>query len=143
MANDMNMVMLIGRVTRDAELKHIQSGTALCTFSIAVGKQFIRNNQREEEVSYVDCTIWDKLAEALHPHLVKGKQVSIGGSIKQIRWEQDGQNKSKTGVVVDKIQLLGDSKQMDQRSTGYPKKPGQTILIPPPGPEIFDDDIPF
>ena len=143
MANDMNMVILIGRVTRDAELKYIQTGTALCTFSLAVGKQIIRNNQREDEVSYIDCTVWDKLAVALHPHLVKGKQISIAGSIKQIRWEQDGQNKSKIGVIVEKIQLLSDSRQQDQGSQGYPRTTSQGMPNAPPVLESFDDDIPF
>jgi single-strand DNA-binding protein len=143
MANDMNSVMLIGRITRDAELKYTHTGTALCMFSIAVGKQIVRNNQREDEVSYIDCTVWDKLATALHPHLVKGKQISVGGSIKQQRWEQDGQNRSKIGVIVEKIQLLGDTRQTDHRMQASGIQSNHMQQAYPPGPESFDDDIPF
>ena len=128
----LNCVVLIGRLTRDMELKQISSGTSVGKFSIAVNKKYKKENQTIEEVSFFDCTCWGKIAEALAQYMLKGKLVAVEGELKQNRWEQDGQQRSKVEINVNNIQLLS----FDPQSTTSPPPAQQDH----PG---FDDDIPF
>ena len=97
--SDINKVLLTGRLTRDSELRYINTGTAVCTFSIAVNEW----NGEKEVANFFDCTLWAKRAEALHEYLVKGRQVMLEGSLKQQRWEKDGQQRSKLEITVVNI----------------------------------------
>lgn len=161
MANDTNIVVLVGRLTRESELRFTNSGTAIGRFSLAVNRMKRSGEQREEEVSFFDITVWGKQAEVLNPYLTKGRQVCVQGELRQNRWEQDGQSRSRIEVVANNIQLLGGpsggtaSGQSDRqspqdqggRSSGgfEPKGSGRMPSAPSgfPGPEQFDDDIPF
>lgn len=107
MANDINSVVLIGRLTRDSELKFLANGTAVGRFSLAVNRIKGSGDQREEEVSFFEVTLWGKTAETLNPYLTKGRQVCITGELRQSRWEQDGQSRSKIEIVANSVQLLG------------------------------------
>jgi single-strand DNA-binding protein len=156
---DINRVFLVGRLTRDAELRFTSGGMPVAKFSIAVNRSKKNGDQWEEEVSYFDIVLWGKVAEALSKYLAKGKQVAIDGELRQNRWEQDGQPRSKVEIHATNIQLLGGSgaggsggqstsnggnysKQEQEKPRpgeksvpfeGYEKDPGQ-----------FDDDgIPF
>lgn len=104
---DINCVVLVGRLTRDAELKYTNSGYPVCTFSIAVNRRRKNGDTWEDEVSFFDIVLWGKQGESLNQYLVKGKQVSVSGELRQNRWEQDGQARSKVEVVAGNIQLLG------------------------------------
>ncbi|MDR0447901.1 MAG: single-stranded DNA-binding protein [Treponema sp.] len=104
---DINQVVLIGRLTRDAELKYTAAGQAVCKFSIAVNRRRKTGDQWVDEPSFFDIVLWGKQGETLHQYLVKGKQVGIDGELRQDRWEQDGQNRSKVEIVANNIQLLG------------------------------------
>ena len=155
--NDMNIVTIVGRLTRDAELKSVGSGTALSTFSIAVNRHY----RDQEEASFFDVRFWGDYATKLSPYLEKGKQVIVTGEIIQQRWEKDGSSRSKIIISARIIQLIGS----DGKSTYSPEgsKPSQNqspvksgVTQPTanekpsqqafPGPEMFDDDsdsIPF
>ena len=111
---DLNHVVLIGRLTRDAELKSIASGQAVCKFSIAVNRRRKNGDQWEDEASFFDITLWGKQGEALNQYLLKGKQVGVDGELRQDRWQQDGQSRSKIEIVANNIQLLGDSHKSNQ-----------------------------
>ena len=107
---DINRVFLVGRLTRDAELRYTTSGgTPVAKFSIAVNRSKKSGDQWEEEVNYFEIVLWGKTAEALSKYLVKGKQIAIDGELRQSRWEQDGQNRSKIEIHASNIQLLGSS----------------------------------
>ena len=151
--NDVNSVTLIGRLTRDCELKYTASGTAVCKFSIAVNRSVKRGEQWEDEPSFFDIVLWGKQGEALDRYLIKGKQVGILGELRQDRWQQDGQNRSKVEVVVVNIQLLGGGKnESDQQPSGAGKgnstqntqssKPAQNNRWSDSS-DGFVDDIPF
>lgn len=170
MANDMNMVALIGRLTRDAEMKYTQGGMAIANFSLAVNRRKKNGDNWEDEANFFDCTLFGKSAESIEGWLKKGKQVAITGELKQDRWEQDGQSRSKVGIVANSVQLLaspGDNKQEAQapaRAQASPQRgpspQRQTYSNPTPprpqqgqrapqyspydqgqlGPEQFDDD---
>jgi len=105
--SDLNRVDLIGRLTRDAELKTTANGFAVCNFSIAVNRKKKNGDQWEDEANFFDVTSFSKQAEYLHQYLIKGKQVGIDGELKQDRWQQDGQNRSRVIIIANNIQLLG------------------------------------
>lgn len=104
---DLNRVVLIGRLTRDAETKFTQNGQAVCKFSLAVNRKRKVGDQWEDEASFFDAVLWGRQAETLNQYLTKGKQIAIEGELRQDRWEQDGQKRSKVEIVVNNIQLLG------------------------------------
>ena len=104
---DINRVVLVGRLTRDAELKYTATGQAVCKFSVAVNRRRKNGDQWEEEASYFDVVVWGRSGESLNQYLLKGKAVGIDGELRQDRWQQDGQNRSKVEIVASNIQLLG------------------------------------
>ena len=105
---DLNHVVLIGRLTRDAELKAIASGQSVCNFSIAVNRSRKNGDQWEDEPNFFDIVVWGRQGESLHQYLVKGKMVGVDGELRQDRWQQqDGQNRSKVVIVANYLQLLG------------------------------------
>ena len=109
MAADINHVVLVGRLTRDAELKSIASGQAVCKFSIAVNRRKKNGEQWEDEANFFDVVLWGRQGETLHQYLLKGKQIGVDGELKQDRWQQDGQNRSKVEIVANNVQLLSGS----------------------------------
>jgi len=157
MAGDINQVILVGRITRDAELRYTASGSALCNFSIAVNRRVKKAEQWTDEASFFDLTLWDKQAENLSKYLVKGTQVAIQGELRQDRWEKDGQKFSKVQVFVSNLQLLGSGRggsgEGGPRSEGGYSAPArspepQRAAPQRPAAEDFDphayeDDIPF
>lgn len=170
MAADINVVVLVGRLTRDCELRSTPQGTSVCRFSVAVNRRKRTGDKWEDEVSYFDAVLWGKSAETLSSYLVKGRQVSIQGELRQSRWEQDGQTHSKVEVVANNVQLLGSGNQQgvsasgDNAQGGYQgnyqnsyqgggyqqnrqaqRAPQQAAPVADiGGPESFDDaDIPF
>ncbi|MDR0639207.1 MAG: single-stranded DNA-binding protein [Spirochaetaceae bacterium] len=157
---DLNRVVLIGRLTRDAETKFVQNGQAVCKFSLAVNRKRKVGDQWEDEVSFFDAVLWGRQAETLSQYLIKGKQIALDGELKQDRWEQDGQKRSKVEIVVNNIQLLGSSQGMGGQGGGsYPQRTensqsggnwggGSRPQQPPASSneglsDHFSDDIPF
>jgi single-strand DNA-binding protein len=106
---DLNHAVLIGRLTRDAELKYTANGQAVCKFSIAVNRRRKNGDQWEDEANFFDIVLWGRQGESLNQYLTKGKMVGIDGELRQDRWQQDGQNRSKVEIVANYLQLLGGS----------------------------------
>lgn len=134
---DTNTVVLVGRLGRDAELKYVGE-TALVQFSIAVNTS--RKNasgQYEDEANWIDVKVWGKGAEAVHKYLEKGKQVCVSGSLRQERWEKDGQQRSKIVVNTHSVQLLGGRWEGKIDETPTQDDPYAN------GKEPFEDDVPF
>jgi len=119
---DLNNVVLIGRLTRDAILKYTGGGTAVSNFSIAVNKSRKQGSDWVNETSYFDISLFGKQAESLSPYLKKGKMIAVNGELKQDRWEQEGQNRSKILVVAHNIQLIsnGENRKPDYEEQGQP-----------------------
>ncbi len=127
---DLNDVILIGRITKDVgsderSFSFVGNGTAKAVVSLAVNRSVKKGDNWEDEVSFIDCTIWGRTAENLKDKLTKGKQVCIHGYIKQDRWEKDGQKQSRLNIVAESVQLLGGgNKQNDsQNDSGYSDNP--------------------
>ncbi|MDR0718665.1 MAG: single-stranded DNA-binding protein [Treponema sp.] len=155
---DINHVVLVGRLTRDPELKYTQNGQAVCKFSIAVNRARKQGDQWIEEANFFDIVLWGRQGEALteKKFLVKGKLVGIDGELRQDRWQQDGQNRSKVEVVASNVQLLGgtpgggvqssgnDSEDSGGRSSySAPERGKSGGEGTPPADDGFADDIPF
>lgn len=142
MANDINHVTIVGRLTRDAEISYLPSGAAVAKISIAVNRSRKNGDQWVEEVSYFDSAIFGKTAENLKPYLSKGKQIGLEGHLKQDRWEKDGQKFSRVSIIADNIQLLGG--KSDGGSSGYSGTPSATTgEQSSQGGEGYPEDIPF
>jgi len=150
---DLNHVVLIGRLTRDAELKYTAGGQAVCKFSIAVNRRKKSGDQWEDEANFFDIVLWGKQGESLQSYLVKGKMIGVDGELRQDRWQQDGQNRSKIEIIANYVQLLGggggssgsgdrQSYNNNSSSSGNysaPESQGYTS----PKDDGFTDDIPF
>lgn len=110
---DTNVVTIVGRLTRDAEMKYGNSGTAVCSFSIANNRRKKVGDNYEDEVSFFDCVIFGNTAENLGQYLLKGKQVLVNGSLVQDRWndKETGNSRSKVQVVGRNIQLFGGKQE--------------------------------
>jgi single-strand DNA-binding protein len=137
---DVNCVTIIGRLTRDAELKYTAGGQAVCKFSIAVNRRKKSGDQWVDEASFFDVTAWGKTGEALNQYLVKGKQIAVEGELRQDRWEQDGKNRSKVEIMANNVQLLGGGQDRPQSSAPQPSQPAPASSNSEDG---FDDDLPF
>ena len=103
----MNKVILIGRLTRDPELRYTSSNVATCTFSIAVDRTFTNQNG-EREADFINIVVWRKQAENCKNYLTKGSQVAVEGRIQTRNYDdKDGKKVYVTEVVADNVQFLG------------------------------------
>ena len=124
-----NITIIEGNATRDAELRTTQSGKKVLTFGIA-------NNQRfgdTEKTNFVDCSLWGDRAEKLAPYIKKGTGLFLQGSLDYREWERDGQKRSKLELHVDKLSFKGGRKDDEAEDKPAPEVAG----------DLYDDDIPF
>lgn len=118
-AEDLNSVSLVGRLTRDPEVKYTTSGAAKMSLSIAVNRSVKDNGQWKQEASFFDVVFWGKQAEALNQYLFKGKQIGVTGKLEQQRWTTQEGNKSRIIINADSIQLLGGGQE---NGGGHPQQ---------------------
>lgn len=143
MAGDLNVVALVGRLTRDSESRFSGSGTQILSFSVAVGRRVKKGEQWTDETSFFDMAVFGKTAENMAKYLVKGQQVAIQGSLEQQRWEKDGAKMSKVSVHVDSIQLIG-GKRDSSASGPQERNTDSSQHEVSSDPHAYDDDpIPF
>lgn len=115
----MNKVILIGRLTRDPELRYTGSNTPVATFSLAVNRSFTNQNG-EREADFINCVVWRKLAETVKNYLSQGSQVAVEGRIQTRNYDdQNGQRRYVTEVVVENIDFVGTRRDNSQ-STQQP-----------------------
>lgn len=116
MPNDLNRVVLIGRLTRDPEIRYTPSGTAVASFSLANSKTFTQTGKKKEQVSYFDCIAWSKLGEIITEYCKKGQMIAIEGRLQQSRWDdQDGKKRSKVEIVLENFQFCGGNKTPEEK----------------------------
>ena len=107
MANDTNVVVLIGRLTADPALKYTQGGIAVCSFSLAVNRSTGSGDQKKEHVSFINCVAWQKGGEIVAQYAKKGDRLSVTGHIVFRSWDnKDGNKRYVVEVVVDGFQFL-------------------------------------
>lgn len=103
----LNKVFLIGRLTRDPELRYTTSGTAVATFGFAVNREYLSKGEKKEETCYLNLVVWGKQAEICAEYLKKGNLIFVEGSLHYRSWEtEDSEKKSVIEVRVERFQFL-------------------------------------
>lgn len=141
----MNRTVLVGRLTKNVELKYTQNGKAVANFTLAVNRPF-KNAQGETDADFIMCQAWGKQAENLAQYMGKGSQIGVDGRIQTRSYEgQDGKRVYVTEVVADNVQFLESRKsqgqQQAQHQPSYTQAPPQDRQLEPI--DISDDDLPF
>lgn len=133
----MNKVIIVGRLTRDPEVRYTQSGKTVASFSVAVDSGFGENKKAD----FIPVVAWDKLGEIVGNNLGKGRRVLVEGRLQIRDYEKDGQKRRQADVVAQNIEFL-DSKQAGQAPSSTPAKSGYDVSSF--GTEVFpEDEIPF
>ena len=158
----MNKVVLIGRLTRDPELRYTGSNTPVATFSLAVNRNFTNQNG-EREADFINIVVWRKQAENVKNFLTQGSQVAVEGRIQTRSYDdQNGQKRYVTEVVADNVEFLGSKSSSNSNNSGSNKNVEPTPYdfgdMPEPkgtdvdsnpfadfgsSIEISDDELPF
>ena len=143
---DLNKVMIIGRLTRDPEIRTTTGGTNVASFSLATNFGWNdASGNRQDKTEYHNCVAWRKLADIIGQYLKKGSKIYVEGRLETRSWEdQAGTKKYRTEIVVDNMIML-DSKGsggMAQGGGGAPSSPSAPTP-PPADDEIRIEDIPF
>ena len=138
---DLSIAVLVGRLTRDSELKYTSGGSPICSFSVATSSRKKKGDQWIDEASFWDIELWGKQGESLQQYLVKGKQVAVEGSMRQDRWEKDGQPRMKVVISAQTVQLLGGGQDKGQAKE-QPRRQSP-FAEEKPSADGFTDDVPF
>jgi len=116
----LNRVILIGRLTRDPELRYTPTGVAVTTFTLAVDRNYL-NQQGERETDFIRITVWRKLAETCANHLGKGRLVAVEGRLQTRAFEgPDGQRRRVTEVVAEDVRFLDWPREKPGEGLGLP-----------------------
>lgn len=146
----MNKVILMGRLTRDPEMRQTPNGVAVCSFSIAVNRRFAKEGQQNAD--FINCTAWRQQAEFICKYFQKGSMIAVVGNLQSRSWEnQEGKRQYSTDVVVDEVYFTGSKGDSQGSSEGYyapqqPKADNSFSDIDAMGFHTMDgseDDLPF
>ncbi|MCY9153693.1 single-stranded DNA-binding protein [Bacillus haynesii] len=152
----LNRTVLVGRLTRDPELRYTQSGQVVASFTIAVNRTF-KNKNGETEADFINCVAWRNTAENISNHLKKGSMAGVDGRLQTRSYDdQSGRKVFVTELVVETVQFLdpkgsGQADSRQQGSAGRNQSSGQQGNSFPDDPfandgkpiDINDDDLPF
>ena len=126
-----NKAILMGRLTRDPELRHTGSGTPVCSFSIAINS----GSGENQTTDYINCVAWNKTAEFVNKYFSKGRMIIIVGKIQTRSWDgQDGKKNYVTEVIANEVSF-GDSKKETDTASTDPSEAFEDIDTP--------NDMPF
>ena len=139
----LNKVVLMGRFTRDPELRSTPQGISTCAFSLAVDRNFVRPGE-ERKADFINCVAWRQTAEFISKYFKKGSMVALEGSIQTRSWDdQDGKKRYATEVIVSQV-YFAESKRDSQSSMGddsYSSAGDFGSLPDPVSPVGTDDDL--
>ena len=143
----LNKVILMGRLTRDPELKYTPSNVAVCSFSIAVDRRYARPGE-QRQADFINIVAWRNTAEFVSKYFVKGQMINVCGSLQTRTWDDaQGVKRYATEVIADEVNFCGDNRN----GGAAPQDGGQTfsqaVDTNPMGsgfaPVDTDDDLPF
>jgi single-strand DNA-binding protein len=157
MARSFNLVVLMGNLTRDPELRTTPNGTSVCSFSLALNRSYKgADGQWQEATDYVDVVAWGPLGERVSQYLSKGRPCLVNGRLQSRSWEQDGQKRNKVEVIAQDVTFLGGpggaggnvNSASESAAEASPKKSSskknEDVVIEDIGDEPINlDDIPF
>ncbi|MBI2415269.1 MAG: single-stranded DNA-binding protein [Candidatus Kerfeldbacteria bacterium] len=140
---DLNKVMIIGRVTKDPEVRTIPSGQTVATFSLATNRQWTdQAGQRQEKAEFHNIVAWRKLAEIIQQYVKKGMRLYVEGRMETRSWQdQQGVKKYRTEVVADNMIMLDSKHSGAASNTNVTTAPEPVVNAP--SDEITVEDIPF
>ena len=139
----MNKVILIGRLTKNPEIRYTTKNNPVASFTLAVNRDYINENG-EREVDFINIVVWNKQAENCSKYINKGSQISIEGRIQTRSYEdKNGEKRYTTEVIADQVHFLDskkDKKEPDYRDMNIKteKKESNTLDL-----SIDDDELPF
>ena len=117
-----NKVILVGNLTRDPEVKYLPSGSAVADIALAVNRSWFdkSTNEKKEEVTFVDVTLWGRTAEVAGQYLAKGRSVLIEGRLQLDTWDdrETGKKRSRLRVVGEQLTMLGGGRGESPERTG-------------------------
>lgn len=158
MANDQNQCNFTGRLGKDPETKQLGNGP-VTNFSIAVSEQWRdkQTQEKKERTTWVNCVVYGALADVVAKYGTKGMFVRVTGKMQNRQWEQDGQTRYATEILVNEFQMLsspqgqgqGQGQQSSQQHGGnsrpaqQPQQSRQQPAQQPQGGPAYDDDVPF
>ncbi|EFS21068.1 single-strand binding family protein [Fusobacterium gonidiaformans 3-1-5R] len=139
----MNIISLMGRLTRDPEVKFGQSGKAYCRFSIAVNRPFSK-----DEADFINCVSFGKTAELIGEYFRKGHQIALVGRLQMNQYESNGEKRTSYDVVVDSFDFISTKSSSDTRnyensydSRSYETKNTENRMSSTPKKDTFEDNL--
>ena len=115
----LNHIVIMGRLTRDPELRRTGSGVAVASFSLAVDRDFSPKDGGERETDFIDCVAWRQTGEFVSKYFTKGRMAVVSGRLQIRNWtDKDGNKRRSAEVVADNV-YFGDSKRDDQGGSSY------------------------
>ena len=115
----LNHIVIMGRLTRDPELRRTGSGTAVASFSVAVERDFGKNENGEKETDFIDCIAWRQTGEFVSKYFTKGRMIVVSGRLQVRSWTDKDGNKRRTAEVVADNVYFGDSKRDSDGGSAY------------------------
>ncbi|WP_060793372.1 MULTISPECIES: single-stranded DNA-binding protein [Fusobacterium] len=139
----MNVISLMGRLTRDPEVKFGQSGKAYCRFSVAVNRPFSK-----DEADFINCVSFGKTAELIGEYFRKGHQIALVGRLQMNQYESNGEKRTSYDVVVDSFDFISTKSSSDTRnyensydSRSYETKNTENRMSSTPKKDTFEDNL--
>jgi len=144
MASDLNKAILIGRLTKDPELRYTQGGTSVCSFSIANNRTYVSAGEKKETVSFFNCVAWAKTGEVIAEYCKKGQRIGIEGRLQQRSWDdQEGKKRQTVEIVVDNFQFLSAPRESGAEAVAETPSSSAQEHSPSTENPFSDEDIPF
>ena len=148
----LNHIVIMGRLTRDPELRRTGSGVAVTSFSVAVDRDFSNKESGERETDFIDCVAWRQTGEFVSRYFTKGRMAVVSGRLQIRNWQDKEGNKRRSAEVVADNVYFGESKRDSMASSGFDQTPPPVSYQAPANPAassdfstLMDDDpdLPF
>jgi single-strand DNA-binding protein len=131
----LNHITIMGRMTRDPELRRTGSGVAVASFTVAVDRDF--GNSGEKETDFIDCVAWRNTGEFVSKHFSKGSMIVVSGRLQIRSWTDKDNNKRRTAEIVAENVYFGDSNKKEPNAGYHETAPAATSF------SLLDDDAPL
>ena len=140
MARGFSKVIIMGNITRDPELRSTASGTQVCSFSVAVNRNYRDSSgEQKDQVSFFDCSAWGKSGEIIAQYAKKGSGILVSGRLDQRSWEdKEGQKRSRVEIVVEDFNFVGGTAGGDGAVSGGKSAAAASDVAPD---DISDEPI--
>lgn len=140
----LNMIVIMGRLTRNPELRRTGSGLAVASFSIAVERDFPNKETGEREVDFIDCVAWRQTGEFVSKWFTKGSMIVVSGRLQIRPWtDKDGNKRRTAEIVADNVYFGESKKDQEANNVGIPSANAYSnpYYVPPIKPAVTDWDL--